>query len=110
MLDCWSLGGVGGTTTWSTRSAVNAWALARVSARSGMSLLPSRSPAARVTANDPTHSYVRALEPWALWRYLLLSCVRGARRTEPRAARLCVQAGFVWLTGVPRPLASGSPG
>jgi hypothetical protein len=37
-------------------------------------------------------------------------CVRGARRAEPRATRRCVQAGFVWLTGVPTPLASGLPG
>ena len=28
MLVCWSLGGVGGTMTWSTWSAVNAWAWA----------------------------------------------------------------------------------
>jgi hypothetical protein len=42
-----------------------------------------------------------------------ISCLVGARRapdSAARAARWWVQRGCVWLTGVPRPLASGSPG
>ena len=50
----------------------------------------------------------RILSGYALRRESAL-WVRGARRTE-RAARWCVYCGCVWLTGVPRPLASGSPG
>jgi hypothetical protein len=56
MLICWSVDGVGGTTTWSTWSGVNAWALAKspCSIQYESSSVEVAS-STRVAGNDPSY-------------------------------------------------------